>query len=614
MRRKIASYEPCSGAARCVILIAPTMTTMTTTTTPFRLTCRDCTAAGLCAWDADTRAQQGEALIAACLSGHVACTTELIRAGANVNARRRWGCDGDASVGAPWHRRCDRGMTAVMCACKSRSVGCVRALVNAGANVNLCDAFGHGVFTALCVRRDDGDGDDDDDDANTWTEITRLLVKGGALLSQRQPWLTPLCLAVAESRIHVARALLHAGAPIKPVKHAGCILMALACSAKEEVLRLLLDHGMDVDARERSGVTLLMVACMVGIPEFVSLLLQRGADAEARPDDADMTPLMFAAAANDVACSIPNVSGGGDDAFLHHAKLYRTSVDSHVACVRLLLEHGVAVDATGLQQDTHHHDDSRYSALVLACNADVTRALLDAGAFAYTGLALRIALQKRDFEQASVLVERCNVCKDDTSIVPRVGPYLQRDLQQVELYTKVLREMITRGCASDHHLPFITTPGIVWGCLLPPPPPPPTHDARPSTPRQQQVFYIAPTRDAYQPVATTTLTYYSLCLVLTRGAVANTVFDSRAAVLAIVDRALPRVLRYKALTVPARERLLVLAARIRFTRALGEDLECWRRRRVLAILRAALAETCSVQVSSQHPPPSPPCYSPPRVS
>jgi ankyrin repeat protein len=59
-----------------------------------------------------------------------------------------------------------------------------------------------------------------------------------------------------------------------------------------EVIRLLLDHGADVDRADRDGMTPLMEASELGMGS-VSLLLEHGAKVDAR-DRQGWTPLMYA--------------------------------------------------------------------------------------------------------------------------------------------------------------------------------------------------------------------------------------------------------------------------------------------------------------------------------
>ena len=72
-------------------------------------------------------------------------------------------------------------------------------------------------------------------------------------------------------------------------------MLAARISSTPEIVQLLLEKGADVNARSTDGRTPLMFAAS-STPEIVTLLLEKGAEIEAR-DNKGMTPLMFAASA-----------------------------------------------------------------------------------------------------------------------------------------------------------------------------------------------------------------------------------------------------------------------------------------------------------------------------
>ena len=58
-------------------------------------------------------------------------------------------------------------------------------------------------------------------------------------------------------------------------------------------MRLLIDHGADVKARDDTGSTPLHMASASGIPELVQLLIEHGADVRGQ-DRSNRTPLHLA--------------------------------------------------------------------------------------------------------------------------------------------------------------------------------------------------------------------------------------------------------------------------------------------------------------------------------
>jgi len=80
-----------------------------------------------------------------------------------------------------------------------------------------------------------------------------------------------------------------------PNKYGVTPLMAAALWGRSEIVRVLLDSGADLNARESSfGCNSLIFACLSGRREVVDLFLARGADPNIR-DVSGRTPLMAAA-------------------------------------------------------------------------------------------------------------------------------------------------------------------------------------------------------------------------------------------------------------------------------------------------------------------------------
>lgn len=71
-------------------------------------------------------------------------------------------------------------------------------------------------------------------------------------------------------------------------------LMAAAFNGQTETMQELLDAGADVNLRVNNGVTPLMAACGP-YPQAVRLLLEHGADVNATDDNENFTALMYAA-------------------------------------------------------------------------------------------------------------------------------------------------------------------------------------------------------------------------------------------------------------------------------------------------------------------------------
>ena len=103
---------------------------------------------------------------------------------------------------------------------------------------------------------------------------------------RRDDGYTPLGLAVENASIEIARVLLHAGAD---ANRGGVVpvLNQAICSGHEALVRLLLECGANANARDEDDYTPLMHAAAAGNLGIVKLLLARGADPRPVEEDED---------------------------------------------------------------------------------------------------------------------------------------------------------------------------------------------------------------------------------------------------------------------------------------------------------------------------------------
>ncbi len=137
------------------------------------------------------------------------------------------------------------------------------------------------------------------------TESVASLISSGTDLNEATgDGMTPLHWAAQSGHASIAESLLDAGAAVDPTTRIGSYtpLHIASDHANGDVVELLLEAGADATATtSNSLVTALHLAAQtVGGAESVGLLLQHGADANAREGSAGQTPLMFAAAENQV--------------------------------------------------------------------------------------------------------------------------------------------------------------------------------------------------------------------------------------------------------------------------------------------------------------------------
>ena len=163
-------------------------------------------------------------------------------------------------------------------------------------------------------------------------EVRRLVGIGADVSLANNYGATPMSLAAEVGNAGILKVLLEAGANAdSPNPDGQTALLAVARTGNVEAAQLLLDHGATVDAREKwGGQTALMWASARRHPEMMRLLVSKGADvnarsidrnyqrhvtAEGRPkslDSGGLTPLLYAARENCVACVEVLLAKGAD--------------------------------------------------------------------------------------------------------------------------------------------------------------------------------------------------------------------------------------------------------------------------------------------------------------
>ncbi|XP_078071230.1 ankyrin repeat and SOCS box protein 5b isoform X1 [Mustelus asterias] len=157
----------------------------------------------------------------ACLGNHVACAKALIDAGANVNATTI------------------DGVTPLFNACSSGSASCAELVLQNGAKPQGQDCWASAIHEAASKGR---------------SECLQVLISWGVDIDldiSHQG--TPLYIACVHQQFFCIKKLLHAGANVQKGKHLETPLHAAARQSNPEIVKMLLDFGADISARNAEG-------------------------------------------------------------------------------------------------------------------------------------------------------------------------------------------------------------------------------------------------------------------------------------------------------------------------------------------------------------------------
>ncbi|HET9216314.1 MAG TPA: ankyrin repeat domain-containing protein [Terriglobia bacterium] len=176
----------------------------------------------------------------------------------------------------------------------------------------------------------------------------RTLVENGATNARGAGGLTPLMAAASFGSLEAVSLLINAGADPAVVNESGLTALHLAAGDARKV-RLLLEHGADVNKASLLGRTPLLVAAGIeGTLETVKLLAERGADVNAA-DTAGVTPLIAAAFVDNRAVAKFLIEEGANvnarATLGANTALMGASINGNTDLTRLLLAHKADVNA-----------------------------------------------------------------------------------------------------------------------------------------------------------------------------------------------------------------------------------------------------------------------------
>lgn len=203
-----------------------------------------------------------ENFIKAIKEGNAAIAELFIKSGIDVNAKTEW-----------------EGNPALIIAIWKGDVKIIKAIIGAGANLNITDNYG---TTPLDAASEKG-----------IVEVVTALIAGGANVKESGPG--AMVVASRWGFGEIVKALLNAGVETKGEKAVKAMSQA-SDFGHTAVVKLLLEKGAEVNAKDFAGYNPLARAVDSNNKETSLLLLNKGADMNNR-DKYGMTPLMRAAQA-----------------------------------------------------------------------------------------------------------------------------------------------------------------------------------------------------------------------------------------------------------------------------------------------------------------------------
>uniref|UniRef100_A0A9J8APR5 Ankyrin repeat domain 50-like n=1 Tax=Cyprinus carpio carpio TaxID=630221 RepID=A0A9J8APR5_CYPCA len=396
------------------------------------------------------------ALRSAAWGGHKEAVRLLLEAGADID-----GCDSDGRTAlraAAWggHEeilltlldhgaqvdRSDReGRTPLIAAAYMGHKEAVEILLNAGADLNLADGDGRTALSvaALCVPSAAG--------GRGHGEVVSLLLEQGADPEHKdRDGMTPLLLASYEGHEEVVELLLEAGADVDESSgsHPSAItpLLAAAALGHAGTVNRLLFWGAAVDGIDGEGRTALCLAAAKGSVEVVRALLDRGLD-ENHKDDLGWTPLHAAACeGHKSVCAILTEQGSmarvGELDVEGRSPLILAAQEGHCSTVRLLLDRKSPIDHRAY--DGH----SALSAAALQGHREIVELLMRRGADTDVRDAegrplLYLLVLEGRLDMAILLIEKGGVPLESKDAEGRTALHVaawRGDLEGIELLLK----------------------------------------------------------------------------------------------------------------------------------------------------------------------------------
>ena len=290
------------------------------------------------------------AFLRACSTGQSESVKFLLEAGADVNITKPCGntCLHEAVIG-----RCSneilkkiiqhgvnvnyinsKSQTVLICACYAAQVGSVKLLLENGADPNISDDCSftclHAAVHGCCTNE----------------TLQEIITRHAHLDAQDTDGRTALLLACLFRRQDSVSILLEVGSNPNIADNDGitCLQAAVKEAFRKKVINTIINHGANVNAKNKDNRTALITACARGNKDAINGLLGAGAD--------------------------PKIVDANNDTCLHEAVMS----GCNTSVLQSIIDHGADVNAT---------NKNRVAILSIACqmgNVDAINVLLKAGA------------------------------------------------------------------------------------------------------------------------------------------------------------------------------------------------------------------------------------------
>ena len=408
------------------------------------------------------------ALLLACNTGRSELVRLLLKAGADPNITD---ADGDTCLhgvitadcnketqqeiidyGADVNATDKRGRTPLLLGCVLGQIDSVNVLLAAGADTTICDEEGSSCLHAAIDGRCSKD------------TLQALIDHGAHIDARRKDGANALLRACYTGQSESVRFLLEAGADVNVTKpdDDNCLHFAVYGHCSTDILKKIIEQGVDVNAVTYGSLTALVIACSTCQTESVKVLLQLGAD--------------------------PNIGTGFSMPTLHVAVIgncpsetlqeiikYKVDLDAQdkdgrtallLACenrqeeaVQVLLEAG---------SNPNIRDNYGFTSLMVAvvrgCRKKIIRAIIDRFADVNVTLESSSALMMACCERREDAIRVLLKAGADTNIARKDGLTCLMKAVIKQCSKKVLLAIIDRG--ADVNVTHKDDTALMWACQV----------------------------------------------------------------------------------------------------------------------------------------------------